>query len=566
MKLTIGKKLLVGYCVIILFTLFMGIYGVFQLNNANKTIYEIYSKNLLGIEYIKDAQLNIVELGRARNYLQLASNLTDQNAQIKIVESLFQQFEDNIQRYRETNNSEVIIQKTAELVKIYENLKSEDLKFIEIIKNNDINEIRALARENRIIADQLELQLKEMVGIKHELAVSAYNASKSAYAKTIIMTIVILLLIITISIGVMLYMVKIISKPIRKIAIIAKEIASGNLAVETIELKNKDEIGELAVAFNAMIEGLRYLVQNVIHSSEEIASSCEQMTETSLQSAATSEEVTKTITEIARGASEQAQDTEKAATNVLIMGDLLGENKEYINQVSQAALEIEMRKEEGYSILKELIKKTDENNAAAQTVFNIIMDNNTSAEKIESASSMIQSIASQTNLLALNAAIEAARAGEAGKGFAVVADEIRKLAEQSNSFTKEIKNIMSELKNKSQNVVDTMIKVIEIVDAQGASVKQTEDKFGLIAEAVEKTNGVISNLSNSSNLLSENKDKVLKLMENLSAIAEENAAGTQEVSASMEEQTASTEEIANSSENLLQISSKLLKMVKKFKL
>ena len=284
------------------------------------------------------------------------------------------------------------------------------------------------------------------------------------------------------------------------------------------------------------------------------------------QSATASEEVTKTITEIARGASEQAQDTEAAATNVLVMGNLLEENNDYINQVSHAALEIEMRKEEGFSILKDLVKKTEDNNAAAQTVFNIIMDNNKSAENIEKASIMIQSIASQTNLLALNAAIEAARAGEAGKGFAVVADEIRKLAEESSLFTKEIKNIMSELKNKSQNAVNTMIKVKEIVGAQGESVKQTEKKFDLIAKAVEKTNGIISDLTNSSNLLNENKDKILGLMENLSAVTEENAAGTQEVSASIEVQAASAEEIAISSEKLSQIGFELSVLVNKFKL
>ena len=88
------------------------------------------------------------------------------------------------------------------------------------------------------------------------------------------------------------------------------------------------------------------------------------------------------------------------------------------------------------------------------------------AEKIEKASEMIQNIAEQTNLLALNAAIEAARAGEAGRGFSVVADEIRKLAEQSNSFTSEITIVIEELKSKSQNAVDKVQDVIAIVDVQ----------------------------------------------------------------------------------------------------
>lgn len=564
-KLTIGKKMLVGFSIIILFALFLGIFGVYQLNNSNKALKGLYSTELLSMEYIKDIQVNVVTLGRTRNYVQLASNLTDQNAEIESLVNVLKQIETDIQRYSETINSDVVNQKTADLVNTYNKLKNEDLKFIEMISSNDVNNIRALAKANRIISDQLENQIKEMVDIKHESARSAYNASQSAYTESIIISSALLLLIVAISTGIILYMMKSVSIPLRKIAIVAKEIASGNLAVQTIKVNNQDEIGELAIAFNTMLEGLRYLVQNIIHSSEEIVLSCAQTTEISQQSATASEEVTKTIAAIAQSASEQAQETE-AAANILKMGNVLGENKEYISQVSQAALEIEMRKEEGFSILKELIKKTEDNNAAAQTVFNIIMDNNKSAENIERASIMIQSIASQTNLLALNAAIEAARAGEAGKGFAVVADEIRKLAEESNSFTKEIKDIMSELRNKSQNAVNTMINVKEIVAAQGKSVKQTEEKFDLIAEAVGKTNGIISNLSISSDSLSENKDIILGIMENLSAIAEENAAGTQEVFASIEVQASSAEEIVNSSEKLSRVSSKLSTLVKNFQL
>lgn len=566
MKLTIGKKMLVGFSIIILFALFLGIFGVYQLNNSNKALKGLYSTELLSMEYIKDIQVNVVTLGRTRNYVQLASNFTDQNAEIESLVNVLKQIETDIQRYSETTNSDVVNQKTADLVNTYNKLKNEDLKFIEMISSNDVNNIRALAKANRIISDQLENQIKEMVDIKHESARSAYNASQSAYTESIIISSALLLLIVAISTGIILYMMKSVSIPLRKIAIVAKEIASGNLAVQTIKVNNQDEIGELAIAFNTMLEGLRYLVQNIIHSSEEIVLSCAQTTEISQQSATASEEVTKTIAAIAQSASEQAQETEAAAANILKMGNVLGENKEYISQVSQAALEIEMRKEEGFSILKELIKKTEDNNAAAQTVFNIIMDNNKSAENIERASIMIQSIASQTNLLALNAAIEAARAGEAGKGFAVVADEIRKLAEESNSFTKEIKDIMSELRNKSQNAVNTMINVKEIVAAQGKSVKQTEEKFDLIAEAVGKTNGIISNLSISSDSLSENKDIILGIMENLSAIAEENAAGTQEVFASIEVQASSAEEIVNSSEKLSRVSSKLSTLVKNFQL
>src|SRR5690554_5872874 len=135
---------------------------------------------------------------------------------------------------------------------------------------------------------------------------------------------------------------------------------------------------------------------------------------------------------------------------------------------------------------------------------------------------MIESIAEQTNLLALNAAIKAARAGEAGRGFAVVADEIRKLAEESSRFTSDIKGIITELKTKSQLAVETMDDVKVIVGDQGESVKETESKFEGIAAATDQVRIVTEKLNSSAELMKENKDRIIDLVQNLSAISEEN--------------------------------------------
>lgn len=359
-----------------------------------------------------------------------------------------------------------------------------------------------------------------------------------------------------------------IGKPIKLAAEQCEEIAKGDFTklLEEEWTGKKDEIGALARGFNAISQSMSQMIRKIMESSEQVATSSEELTAISQQSAVASDEVAKTIEEIAKSANQQAQETEKGTVETNELAGIMNKNQLHIKELNEASDQVMKLKEEGFDIIKYLIEKTAESNDATKEIHEGIIETNNSTVKIDAASKVIQGIAEQTNLLALNAAIEAARAGEAGKGFAVVAEEIRKLAEQSSKSTQEIEAVVRELQARSENDVQMVQKVMEIVMEQSNNVELTQKKFQGIAEAIEATKKVIELLNLSGMEIEEKKNAMIDIIQSLSAIAEENAAGTEEASASTEEQTASMEEIASSSENLSQLAQELQEEVSKFKI
>ncbi len=361
-----------------------------------------------------------------------------------------------------------------------------------------------------------------------------------------------------------------ISKPIinlsKNIESLANYDLTSNENGETIVyLDRKDEIGIIARALKDMKINFVDLIKKIADNSQQVASASEELTATTQQSAVASEEVAKTIEEIAKGATDQARDTEEGAVNVDKLGREIERNQIAVKSLNSAADDVSHLKDEGIEIIEDLVEKTKITNDSVKEIYETIINTNESAEKIKNASEMIKNIAEQTNLLALNAAIEAARAGETGRGFAVVAEEIRKLAEESNEFTEDITKVIGDLTTKTVYSVNTIEELEGIVRSQSNSVNMTNDRFKGIASAVEKVKEVIVSINESSLEMENRKDEMISVIQNLSAISEENAASTEEASASVEEQTASMEEISSASEALSRLAEEMQESIAKFK-
>lgn len=322
-------------------------------------------------------------------------------------------------------------------------------------------------------------------------------------------------------------------------------------------LEKKGQIGDLARILQKTIENFRNFIEESSYIVEQVASSSEELSATIEQTSSATEDIANTIEEIAKGVSDQAEETENGSIEISELGELIESNSIDIGVLVEMFKDIENLNIEGSAILDELVIKTEESNEALDEIFDVITSVDESTGNIENASDMIGQIAEQTNLLALNAAIEAARAGEYGKGFAVVAEEIRKLAEQTNEFTDEIQVVIKDLTNKTENAVRSMENVSELASIQDQSVEMTKERFEGITFAIEKANEATDALNKSGQAMEIRKGEIINIVQNLSAIAQEDAASTEEASASVEEQAASMEEISSASDALASLAEEM---------
>ncbi|HHV10653.1 MAG TPA: HAMP domain-containing protein [Clostridiales bacterium] len=353
--------------------------------------------------------------------------------------------------------------------------------------------------------------------------------------------------------------VKKIAKPIEYLTELCHKISTGDFTIEPEEKyrKRRDEIGRLAAAFHSITSMVKLLLRENKEVSRKIANSSMEMDRMLQKLSTTMKEVSIAVEQIAAGNMEQAEHTQFGTRQIGDVEELIEQEGQNMQGLQKSSDKVEQLKEEGFASLKDLVAKTKATSELSREISQVFQETNESAGKIESISRSIGGITQQTKLLALNASIEAARAGESGKGFSVVAKEVEALAEEADKLSKEIAALVLELGEKTLSSVDKVDMISVTVTQQAQSVELTQSKFIGIADAIKETRENIDTLNHSINEMAEKKDKVVKVMMDLSAASEENASGTEEVSQSVQEQTEYLGRIAGHSRLLAEMAAEM---------
>lgn len=511
-------KLVLLCSVILLFVVFVGVIGVYQIMSLNKSYtYLINNRSqMMGLAktLVGDFEYNALYL---RTYL-----LTGHKDYLDIHQTALAKSKkvlEDIKKMTDDNKSKELAAAIEKDLAMYTTYAAEVIELKHKGTMNDVIDftlnrrgtIQSIVKNANTLADH-QAELMHMKSLENDKKVVDVRNSLIA---AIVFSIIFGLVIAT-------AVSRTISGPIVLLEQESARMADGKINGKDIAIKSTGEVSRLVGAFNLMRNNLRSVVGQVLSSSEQLAMSvqhlsamAQQTNSSAKESAATISQMAKTVEQVAGGA----------------------------YTVAQASKEASELAERGNTGIDQIMLQMKKQGEVSEEVSRVVSKLNASTTEISQIVDIITGIADQTNLLSLNAAIEAARAGEQGRGFAVVADEVRKLAEQSSASAKEIYSLINGVQSEAERSVQVM--------------NMSRHEFETAQKVINEVGAYF-------------KDIIAKVqdlgtqMQDVAAASQEMSAGIQSISGVTEEQTAAVGKISELAQELQLMGDNLENVAKKF--
>ncbi|AJQ62529.1 putative methyl-accepting chemotaxis protein (plasmid) [Bacillus thuringiensis serovar morrisoni str. 4AA1] len=535
--------LLVIVCFTFVILTLVGYSGLKQEKEASSNM---YVNTLLPIQWIGIVESNFYHINM--NLMEIMISTDEKRMkELEVIideaskenEKLLKQFESRISSSHEKNLYTKFIESYNRLEKHMESVRklgytNNEEAYTYYLKeiNPSINEatqsIRDLIIENNKHAEKLQED--------------NINSAKNIIFTFILISIIAIIIVMTIG-----YVIRrAIQYPINLLQYNMEQVAKGDLTIRST-YKVRDEMGIIATSFNYMLNNLQELIGKVTITTQGVIVSTDSMLQDTKHASTISNEINQITNKVNKQIEEQVISIQQSSIAMQEITTGIQTVADSASTVAELAVSTTERANDGSKVVQQSILQLNSVHEVVEEISKAINRLVTRTQHIDKALNVITNIAEQTNLLALNAAIEAARAGSNGKGFAVVAAEVRNLAEQSKKSANEINNLVTSIKQDSQDTIQVTEKGQQKTEQGRIAAQQAEQSFSIIMKDINKITHQIQEVSATTEEMSAGLEEINASISIISENSTQVVENTHKTGESIRTQAKTITEIANTS-------------------